>query len=81
MMMKTPEQGGDTLVHAAISTEVEGKGGLYFENFYPARNSSFTQDKRNQVSFTDKLTCEMLGFEIRAWSVVEILPVVRNKSD
>jgi hypothetical protein len=28
-----------------------------------------------------KITREVLGFEIRAWSVVEILPVVRNKSD
>ncbi len=27
------------------------------------------------------ITREVLGFEIRAWSVVEILPVVRNKLD
>ena len=52
-------QGGDTVVHAAISTEIEGKGGLYLENFYPARNSSFTSDLSNQKNLFE-LSCRIL---------------------
>ncbi len=33
------------------------------------------------VKILKLVTREVLGFEIRAWSAVEILPVVRNKSD
>ena len=61
-LMKTAEQGGDTLVHAAISSEVEGRGGLYLENFYPARNSSFTSDLSNQNKLF-QLTCRLLKIE------------------
>ena len=57
--MKTAQQGGDTLVHAAISTEVEGQGGLYLENFNPARNSCFTSDLANQKKLFE-LTCNLL---------------------
>ena len=47
------------MVHAAISTEIEGQGGLYLENFYPARNSTFTSDLSNQKKFFE-LSCDIL---------------------
>ena len=63
LLMKTVEQGGDTVVHAAISAEIEGRGGLYLENFYPARNSSFTSDQSNQKKLFD-LSCKILDIDI-----------------
>ncbi len=39
LMMKTAEQGGDTVVYAALAPELSSQrsGGLYLENSHPAR--------------------------------------------
>ena len=40
--MKSPKQGSDTLVHAALSPELKGKGGTYLENSKIAPAARFT---------------------------------------
>ena len=46
--MKSPEQGGDTLVHAAVAPELEHQGGLYLENSQVYTPNSFCRDTENQ---------------------------------
>lgn len=57
LFMKTPKQGGDTLVHAATAPELNGKGGLYLENSKIAKASSFSRNLENQVNLWNK-SCE-----------------------
>lgn len=61
LMMKTPEQGGDTVVYAAMAPELSSQryGGVYLENSHPARNSSFTSSPENQARLW-QLTASML---------------------
>ena len=63
-MMKTAEQGGDTVVYAALAPELASQrsGGAYIENSHPARNSSFTGSPENQARLW-QLTAELLGVE------------------
>jgi hypothetical protein len=63
-MMKTAEQGGDTVVYAALAPELSSQrsGGLYLENSHPARNSSFTGAPENQARLWH-LTAGMLGVQ------------------
>jgi len=63
LVMKTPEQGGDTLVHAVVDPElpVQG-GGLHLENHRPSRVSSFCQDKVNQEKLWSN-TCALLHIQ------------------
>ena len=59
IFFKTPKQGGESIVFAATSSEIESKGGLYLDNNCPTRSSSFVND----VGCQDVLwrnTCEML---------------------
>jgi len=42
--MLTPAQGADAVVHLAVSPEVEGKTGLYFENNHPKMPSALASD-------------------------------------
>ena len=60
MMMKTAPQGGDTVVYASISPEIEGEGGLYLENGRPRTPSSFVRSLENQVKLW-KTSCQQLG--------------------
>jgi len=63
LVMKTPEQGGDTLVHAVLAPELPGQGGgLHLENHRPARISSFCQSKLNQEKLWSN-TCALLQIE------------------
>ena len=67
LMMKTPLQGGHTLVHAAISRDAvsddrDASEGLYFDNGRAKRTSAFTSDVRNQEKLWRK-TMEMLGMK------------------
>lgn len=62
MFMKSPEQGGDTLVHAAVSPQMEAKGGLYLENSHVATSSNFTNLLANQKMLWDK-TCSLLNIQ------------------
>ena len=43
--MKTPEQGAETPIHLAASSEVEGITGVYFANRRPRRSSAASQDR------------------------------------
>ncbi len=45
LIMITPEQGGQTLVYAATSPELEGKTGLYLEKNRPVYPSRVAQDE------------------------------------
>lgn len=58
--MKTPQEGGDSIVHALLSQELEHKGGLYLENSQPRQSSTFTRDLSNQDKMF-KLSCDALG--------------------
>jgi NAD(P)-dependent dehydrogenase (short-subunit alcohol dehydrogenase family) len=64
LMMKTAEQGGDTVVYAALAPELASQrsGGVYLENSHPARNSSFTSSAENQARLW-QLTANMLGIQ------------------
>ena len=58
LFMRSPRQGGDTLVHAAVSPELEGRGGLYLENSQVRTPSSFCRNLENQVKLW-QLSCEL----------------------
>jgi len=59
LVMKTPSQGGDTLVHAALDPSLPPSG-AYMENCRPARSSSFSRDTRAQQKLWE-LTCSILN--------------------
>lgn len=61
-LMKTPKQGGDTLVHAVAAPEIEGKGGLYFENSQEYTPKHFTRVLLNQVKLWN-YSCEACNIE------------------
>ena len=61
-MMKTASQGGDSIVHAALSPDLESKGGTYIENTHVKAASSFSSDTMKQKMLWDR-TCAMLGIE------------------
>jgi len=61
LIMKTAEQGGDTIVHAAIDPDLPTWGqGLHLENHRKARVSSFCQNKNNQDKIF-QFSCTMMG--------------------
>ena len=60
LMMKNVGQGGDSIVNAAISPEMEGQGGVYIRNSRVRTATRFTQDKTNQKILWDK-TMNMLN--------------------
>ena len=59
IFFKTPKQGGDAVVYAAVSPEIEGQGNLYLDNMRSARSSSFVNGFRNQTILWQK-TCDIL---------------------
>jgi NAD(P)-dependent dehydrogenase (short-subunit alcohol dehydrogenase family) len=61
-MMKTASQGGDTLVYAALATELDSAKttGLYLENSRLTGTSSFSASKDNQAKLWEK-TCQILN--------------------
>lgn len=61
LLMKTPEQGGQILVHAACSPDVT-EGGKYLTNYHESRSSSFVRDQLNQQELWNK-TMDMLGIK------------------
>ena len=61
-LMKTAEQGGDTLVHAALDPDLTTSKKVYLENCRPARNSSFTSNVENQAKLWG-ITCSLLGIK------------------
>ena len=52
--MKSPTQGGDSIVHASLSRDLEGQGGLYLENSRPRTPSAFVQSIENQAALWSK---------------------------
>ena len=60
IFFKTPKQGGDSIVYAAVSSELEGKGGLYLDNSHPVRSSTFVNDFTAQATLWQK-TCDILN--------------------
>jgi len=62
LFMKSPEQGGDILVHAATAPDIEGKGGLYLENSQIYTPSTFSRNLENQVNLWNK-SCEACSIE------------------
>ena len=54
--------GGDTLVHAATDPEIEGKGGLYFENSQVYTPKYFTRVLKNQGKLWN-YSCEACNIE------------------
>ena len=59
LLFKTPQQGSDSIVYAATSSDIEGKGGLYIDNARPARSSSFVNNVGYQAELWKK-TCDIL---------------------
>ena len=59
--MKTPEQGGDVIVNAAVSKSLT-KGGFYIENYKPASNACYIDDLEAQSKLWNT-TCAMLRIE------------------
>ena len=60
-IMKTASQGGDTLVYAALATELDNAKtvGLYLENSRLTETSSFAASLENQAKLWEK-SCKML---------------------
>lgn len=57
--MKSPSQGADTLLHAAI---LSTKSGQYLENFKPTWNASFVDDVSKQEALW-QTSCDLLKIE------------------
>ncbi|CAB4062165.1 RDH12 [Lepeophtheirus salmonis] len=55
VFMKSQAQGGEALVHASISPELDGLGGSYTENSQVISSSDFVSDVSNQKIFGLKL--------------------------
>lgn len=53
-VMKTPEQGSDAIVHAAISPDIEGKSGVYLQNSQISSCDSFASSETNQGRLWDE---------------------------
>jgi len=63
LIMKTPAQGGDTVVNATICPQkFSEKKHIYLENSQPASRSSFTSSVGNQAKLWGK-TCKMLAIQ------------------
>ena len=60
IFMRSPKEGADTLIHAAVAPEIEGKGGLYLENSQIRTPSEFCRNFENQVKMWQK-SCELCG--------------------
>jgi hypothetical protein len=45
--MKTPKQGGDYILFAALSPEMEGKSGLYLDNGQPTKVAKLCRNPEN----------------------------------
>jgi hypothetical protein len=58
--MKSAKEGGDSVLYAALSSDLEGAGGLYLENSRPHTPSSFVRDPEVQAK-TWHVTCNMLN--------------------
>lgn len=57
--MKSAKQGSDSIVHAALSKSIEGKGGLYFDNSRTKEPSGFVRSLENQAKMW-RASMEML---------------------
>ena len=53
MLMKSPSQGGDTIVHALCSTDLEGKGGTYMRHYKEKPSNYVTSSAENQKKLWD----------------------------
>ena len=69
IFFKTPKQGGESIVYAATSPDIEGIGGLYLDNSRAARSSSFVNNIGNQAALWQK-TCEILKTINEEYTVV-----------
>lgn len=59
---KTPEEGARTVVFAAISEKIEGRGGSYLSNCAEMRPHTKSKDIAECKKFFD-FTCKLLGIE------------------
>jgi len=62
LIMKTAEQGGDTVVHATLDPDIISYKQLYLENCRPGRMSSFTSRLENQAKLWG-ISCSLLGIQ------------------
>ena len=60
LVMKTPEQGGDTIVHAVLDTDLTQA--CHLENHRPVRVSSWADDGDNQEKLW-RGTCDLLNID------------------
>lgn len=60
--IQKPEAGSRTIVYAAISPYLEGKGGTYLSNCYYDRSHKKTKDERETKKLFD-LTCDLLKIQ------------------
>lgn len=61
-MMKTPKQGGDTIIFSAISKTIEGQSGQYYDNGRVFKPSAFTRRVSNQVKLWNA-SLRLVGLE------------------
>ena len=59
IFFKTAKQGADSIVYAAVSSEIAEKGGLYLDNARPVRSSAFVNDFNTQAILWQN-TCDIL---------------------
>lgn len=62
VLFKTPEQGSRTVVYAAISPDIECKGGSYISNCAKCSHNNSANDLKERKKLFD-FTCELLGIE------------------
>jgi len=78
--MKSPAEGADTLVHAALLTT---KSGLYLENFKPTWNASYVDDVANQETLWNN-SCKLLkideGFG-NHWALLRPMQITMNQKE
>ena len=59
IFFKNAKQGGESIVYAVTSSNIDGIGGLYIDNGRPVRSSSFVNNVGNQTTLWEK-SCEIL---------------------
>ena len=60
---RTDKLASDTLLHAALSPDLEGKGGLYLENMKVRTPSKFSREVENQKQMWN-ISCALTKIEV-----------------
>jgi hypothetical protein len=65
-LFQTCEQGADTILYAALSPDLEGRGGLYLDNCQEAKSNDVSYIRKDEEELW-KRTCAMIECKKEKW--------------